>query len=99
MPKLGGWIVLGNRISRLHFGSALGADLTYQWNTKRKLFSLAEVCALPSAVPVINYGLRTRCKSYGTNVALYRTNEIQIAKYNGNGQSSTSNPPLIECRG
>ena len=40
------------RTSRLDFGSGLDADQTYQWETKHKLFSLAEVCALPSAILV-----------------------------------------------
>ena len=40
------------RTSRLDFGSGQDADITYSWNTKRKLFSLAEVCTLPSAITV-----------------------------------------------
>ena len=43
------------RTSRLDFGSCLDPDPAYQWDrdTKCKLFSLMEVCALPSAVRVI----------------------------------------------
>ena len=36
--------------SRFDFGSGLDPDPAYQWDTKRQLFSLAEVHALPSAV-------------------------------------------------
>ena len=34
------------RTSRFDFGSGPDPDLAYQWNTKGKLFSLAEVCSL-----------------------------------------------------
>ena len=40
------------RTSQLDFGSGPNPDAAYQWDTKRELFSLAEVCALPSAVVV-----------------------------------------------
>ena len=40
------------RTSRFDFGSGPDPDPAYQWDTKRKLFSLAEVCALPSDVLV-----------------------------------------------
>ena len=38
--------------SRLDFGSGTAADLAHQWDTKRKLFRLLEVCTLPSAILV-----------------------------------------------
>ena len=38
--------------SQFDFGSGPDPDLAYKWDTKRKLFSLAEACALPSAVLV-----------------------------------------------
>ena len=38
------------RTSRFDFALGLDADLAYQWDTKRKLFSLAEVYALLNAV-------------------------------------------------
>ena len=38
------------RTSQLDFGSGPDADPAYQWDTKHKLFSLAEVGGLPSAV-------------------------------------------------
>ena len=41
------------RTSRLDFVLDPDAFLAYQWDTKRKLFSLAEVCAPPSAVPIV----------------------------------------------
>ena len=41
------------RTSRFDFGSGPDADLAYQWDTKNKLFSLAEVFALPSAILVV----------------------------------------------
>ena len=34
----------------LDFGSGPDPDPAYQWDTKCKLFSLAELCALPSVV-------------------------------------------------
>ena len=40
------------RTRRLDFGSGPDPDPAYQWDTKRKLFSLVEVCVLRSAVPV-----------------------------------------------
>ena len=40
------------RTSRLDFGSAPDSDPAHRCDTKRKLFSLAEVCAPPSAVLV-----------------------------------------------
>ena len=40
------------RTNRFDFGEDPDPDLAYQWDTKCKLFSLAEVCALPSAVLV-----------------------------------------------
>ena len=40
------------RTNKLDFGSGSDADLVYHWVTKRKLFSQAEACALPSAVLV-----------------------------------------------
>ena len=36
----------------LNFSSGKNPDLAYQWVTKRKLISLAELCALPSALLV-----------------------------------------------
>ena len=41
------------RTSQFDLGSGLDADLAYQWDTERKLFSLADVRALPSAVLVV----------------------------------------------
>uniref|UniRef100_A0A8C4N8E9 Mediator of RNA polymerase II transcription subunit 11 n=1 Tax=Eptatretus burgeri TaxID=7764 RepID=A0A8C4N8E9_EPTBU len=38
-----------NRTSQLDFGVGPDADPAYKWDTKRKLLSLLEVCALPSA--------------------------------------------------
>ena len=52
MTKLGGWVGLVMRTSWLDFGSGPDGDPAYQWDTKHKLFSLAEVCALPSALLV-----------------------------------------------
>ena len=40
------------RTSRFDFGSGLNPDPANQWDTKCKLFSMAEVCTLPSAVLV-----------------------------------------------
>ena len=40
------------RTSRFDFGSGPDPDLADHWDTKRKLFSLAEVWALPNAVLV-----------------------------------------------
>ena len=42
------------RTSLFNFGSGPDTDSAYQWDRKRKLFSLAEICALPSAVLVDN---------------------------------------------
>ena len=53
MTKLGGWVGFVTRTSRLYFRSGPNTDLTHQWDTKRKLFSLVEVCALPSAILVL----------------------------------------------
>ena len=41
------------RTSRFDFGSGPNPDPAYQWDTKCKLFNLAEVCALPNAVLVM----------------------------------------------
>ena len=40
------------RTSSFDFGSRPNPDPAYQWDTKRKLFSLADVCAPPYAVIV-----------------------------------------------
>ena len=40
------------RTNGFYFGYDWDADPAYQWDIKCKLFSLAEVCARPSAVPV-----------------------------------------------
>ena len=40
------------RMNWFDFGEDPDPDLAYQWDTKVKLFSLAEVCTLPSAVLV-----------------------------------------------
>ena len=40
------------RTSRFDFALRKDPDPAYQWDTKHKLFSLAEVCALPSGVLV-----------------------------------------------
>ena len=54
--KLDGWVGLVTRTSRLDFGSGPCAD---QWGTKCKMFSLAEICALPSAGLVcFSYSIR-----------------------------------------
>ena len=37
------------RMSQLNFSSGLNPDPAYKWDTKLKLISLAEGCALPSA--------------------------------------------------
>ena len=50
MTKLGGWVGYVARTSRLDFGLDTDPDPVYQWDTKRKLFTLAQVCARPSAV-------------------------------------------------
>ena len=42
------------RTNRLDFGSVLDPDPADQWDTKRKLFRLAEVRALPRGVLVLN---------------------------------------------
>ena len=47
--KFGGQVECVTITSRLDFGSGPDADLAYQWDTKHKLFSLVEVCALPCA--------------------------------------------------
>jgi len=39
-------------MSRLDFAAGPNPDLAYPWDTKHKLFSLAEVCAVASAVLV-----------------------------------------------
>ena len=54
MTKLGGWVGLVTRRSGLDDGSRLDPDPASQRDTKRKLFSLAKVCALPSAVRVLS---------------------------------------------
>ena len=41
-------LVCDKNHSRLDLGSAPDTDPAYHWNTKRKLFSLAEMCSLPS---------------------------------------------------
>jgi len=41
------------RTSQLDFGLGHDADSAYQWDTKRKLVGLAEVCAPPSAFLVL----------------------------------------------
>ena len=41
--------------SRFDFGSSPNPDPAYQWDTKRKLIRLAEVCAPLSAVLVPNF--------------------------------------------
>ena len=51
MTKLGGRVGEVTRTSQFNFGSGADADAPYEWDTKRKQFSLAKVCALPSAVP------------------------------------------------
>ena len=55
--KLGGWVWKVTRTSRFEFGSSPDADPAYQWDTKCKLFSLAEVCALPSVRSSFYYWL------------------------------------------
>ena len=50
MTKLGGRVASVTRTSRFDFESGPDPDLTCQWDTERKLFSLAEVRAPPSAV-------------------------------------------------
>ena len=40
------------RTSRFDFSSGPNPDPAYQWDTKRKVISLVEVCALPSALVV-----------------------------------------------
>ena len=52
MTKLGGHVVEVTGTSQLDSSSDLDPDLAYQWDTKRKLFSLMEVCALSRAVLV-----------------------------------------------
>ena len=52
MTKLGGWVGSVTRTIRIDFGSDPDLDPAYQWDTKCKLFSLAEVCALSNEVPV-----------------------------------------------
>ena len=44
VTKRGGRVVSLTRTSRFDFGSGLDSDQTYQWDTKCKLFSLAEIC-------------------------------------------------------
>ena len=51
------------RTSRFDFGSGPDADPAYKFDTKCKLFSLAEVCALPSAVLISN-------ETYPTELAI-----------------------------
>ena len=41
------------RTRGLDFGSGPDADPACQWDQKRKLFCLAEVCALPRAILVL----------------------------------------------
>ena len=52
VTKLGGLFSSVTRTSRLDFGSGPDSDLAYRWDAKRKLFSLAQVCALPIAIQV-----------------------------------------------
>ena len=40
------------RTIRLGFGEGPDPDPAYQWDTKRKVFSLAEVCTPPSVIVV-----------------------------------------------
>ena len=42
------------RTSGLYFDEDLDADPAHQWDTKRKLFSMAEVYGPPSAVLVVH---------------------------------------------
>ena len=51
VTKRGWWVGSVTRTRRFDFGSGLESDKTSQWKTKCKLFSLAEVCSLLSAVP------------------------------------------------
>ena len=57
MTKLGGWVGSVTRTRQLDFGSGPDSDPAYQWDSVPKLFSMAEVCALPSAIhcPKQNY--------------------------------------------
>ena len=50
MTKLGEWVGLVARTSRFDFCWGPDQHPAYQWGTKCKLFSLVELCTLPSAV-------------------------------------------------
>jgi len=52
MTKLGGWVWYVTRRSRLDFGSGSDPDPASSWDTKRKLLSLAEICAQANAILV-----------------------------------------------
>ena len=53
--KLDGQVECATRTSRFDFGSGRDADPVHQWDTKRKLFSLEKVSALPCAKTI--YGI------------------------------------------
>ena len=50
MTKLGGWVCSVTRTSQFNFGSGPDADAACHWDTKCKLFSLADVCILLSVL-------------------------------------------------
>ena len=63
------------RTSQFDFGLGPDADPAYQCDTKRKLFSAAEVCALTSAVPfwvcvAPVYTLRLILNAFGGNFGM-----------------------------
>ena len=53
-----GWVI---RTSQYDFCSGPDADPAYQWDTKCKLFSLVEVCALPGAILDYMYEYAETC--------------------------------------
>ena len=53
MTKLGGWLSSSQEQVNSIVGVGPEPDTAYRWETKHKLFSLAEVCALPNAVLVV----------------------------------------------
>ena len=56
MTKPGGSVGYVIRTSRFDFGSGPDQDQTYQWDEKRNLFNLTEVCGLPSILFLLSLG-------------------------------------------
>ena len=91
--KLGGWVGSVAGTSWLNFGSGPNPDPACSWDIKHKLISLAEVCSLPSALPVI-HNLHQRFGQWGwvdfLNWQMTRTLEVRSIVERGWLDSGTS---------